>query len=163
MEITFPTPAAEVRAKSVPVVDGTAWNSSSDAACFLKTVLKHIYTEKILCISDLSQGSSRPTLKSTQLSSQLEFEVQSSSYITAASGDCTELVLSSRTEKEVCWAKYKYSSLSTRVELFLLGSQTSLVAQAGEGGGISAVGKSQLPTGVTAGLHCVSSSRRLWK
>lgn len=90
MEITFPTPITEVQANPVPVVDGTAWNSSTDAACFLKTVLKHIYTEKISCILEfLSQGSSGPTLKTTQLCSQLEFEVKSSSYIAAASGECT--------------------------------------------------------------------------
>lgn len=46
MEVTFPTPVAEVQANSVPVVDGTAWKSSTDATCFLK----HIYTKKILCI-----------------------------------------------------------------------------------------------------------------
>lgn len=121
MEITFPTPVAEVQANSVP---WTAWNSSTDAAWFLKTVLKHIYTEKILGILELlSQGSSGPTLKTTQLCSQLEFEVHSSSYIAAASGNCTELVLRSKTEKAVCWVRqilitfHKSESISRFMDL----------------------------------------------
>ncbi|KAF2975859.1 hypothetical protein EK904_008916, partial [Melospiza melodia maxima] len=53
----------------------------------------------------LSHGSSRPTLKTAQLSSQLESEVQSSSYITAASGDCTKLVLSPGHRKKFAGSK----------------------------------------------------------
>lgn len=66
----------------------------------------YIHTGKILYIFELlSQGNSGTTLKTTQVFSRLEFSVQHSRYLTAASVDSSELVFRYMAEKAVCWIR----------------------------------------------------------